>query len=221
MAAGWHRAKLEGRQHLPDGPALLIGNHGLFGWETLVFFYLVHRETGRVPIGLADRRVFGAAPIRDVLFRVGGVPGTRENALAALEAGRWVVCYPGGSREVFKSPEQRYRLAWERAIGFARIAVEADVPVIPFAGLGVDDTFINFGHAPVLRSLLGRYAAPLAMGLGPVPLPVPLCFRFAPAILPERAGGEPHRLKALVQRSVEALLEEHGDPARAPVPAVP
>lgn len=221
FATAYHRAELVDAHHLPRGPALIVGNHGLFGWETLVFFYLTYRETGRVPIGLADRYVFGAPPVREVLHCVGGVPGTRENALEALGDGRLVVCYPGGSREVFKAPERRYRLQWESARGFAEIACEMGVPIIPFAGLGVDDTYVNLGHAPLTRTLLGRYAVPFALGLGPLPLPVQLRFRFAPAVQPQAAGGNPERLKRLVQRSVEGLLEEHGELAPAPATAVP
>ncbi len=220
-ASAWHRARLEGLDHLPASPALLIGNHGLFGLETLVFFYLLHHHTGRVPVGMTDRRVFGKAPMRQVLFTVGGVPGTRENGKAALQAGRWVVCYPGGAHEVFKTPARRYQLAWDRAIGFAKLAIEADVPVVPFAGLGVDDTFVNLGHVPLTKALFGRYAAPVAVGVGPLPLPVQLTFRFAPPIPPSQARRDPRRLKSLVQAAVEELLEGHGRAAPTAIPAVP
>ncbi len=205
-AANWHRATLGGGEHLPEGPALLVGNHGLFGLETPVFFYLVYQQTGRVPVGLADKTVFGAPPVKQILEQLGGVPGTRDNALSLLRAGRVVVCYPGGSREVFKGPERRYALQWERARGFARVAIEAQVPVIPFAGLGVDDTFLNFGHAPLARRLFGRYAAPLALGLGPLPLPVQLHFRLGAPLLPPPTLDGLERFKVRVQRSVEQLL---------------
>lgn len=221
FATAWHRARLVDAHHLPEGPALLVGNHGLFGWETLVFFYLLHDETGRVPVGLADRHVFGAPRVREVLSCVGGVPGTKENAMEALGDGRLVVCYPGGSREVFKSPDAHYRLAWQRALGFARIACETGMPIVPFAGLGVDDTYLNLGHARMLQSLMGRYAVPMAIGLGPLPLPVQLRFRFAQPIFPQAAGNEPVRLKLLVQNAVETLLEEHGELAPATAPAIP
>ncbi len=212
-AAHWHRASIRGVEHLPRGPALLVGNHGLFGLETPVFFYLVYEQTGQVPVGLADRRVFGAAPIRKILEHLGGVPGTRENAESLLRAGRWVVCYPGGSREVFKAPEGRYRLQWEGARGFAKVAISAGVPVVPFAGLGVDDTYLNLGHAPFARRLLGRYAAPIALGLGPLPLPRALHFRFGAPLFPPATmeGLEPFKVQ--VQAAVERLLDlaRHGE----------
>ena len=96
--ARYHRAELHGAHHLPAGPALLVGNHGTFGLETPVFFWLLHCASRRYPIGLADRALFGGA-LRSLLGRIGGVPGTRESAQSLLEAGNLVVCYPGGSRE--------------------------------------------------------------------------------------------------------------------------
>lgn len=218
--AAWHRVQLLGVEHLPPGPALLVGNHGLFGLETPAFFHALHRASGRIPVGLADRRVFGAAPVRRLLERLGGVPGTRENALGMLAQGRLVVCYPGGSREVFKGPEAHYRLAWERAVGFARVAITARVPVIPFAGLGVDDTFINFGHLPLSRRVLGRYAVPFGVGLGAVPLPVRLRFRLAAPLKPPRRQGEAARFKADVQAIVESLLEDHAAHPQGPATSV-
>lgn len=221
LASAWHRGELIDAQHLPQGPALLIGNHGLLGWEAVVFFSLLERHTGRVPVGLADRKIFGGRALRRILEVLGGVPGTRENAADALAGGRHVVCYPGGSRETFKSPRQHYRLAWESTDGFARLACATGAPVVPFAGLGVDDTFFNLGHLPLTRTLLGRYAMPLAVGIGPLPFPVRLRFRFGRPISPAAARGDPARLKRLVQDAVESMMEDHGQPARAPVPSLP
>ena len=123
LSALYHRAKLVGTEHLPlDGPVLLVGNHGVWGYETPAFFHLLHRATGRYPLGLAERGFFRIPRVRTVLPWLGGVEGTRENALAALESGALVVCYPGGARETFKRRHGRYRLRWERALGFVRLA---------------------------------------------------------------------------------------------------
>jgi 1-acyl-sn-glycerol-3-phosphate acyltransferase len=203
----WHRATCDGLSCLPKGPALLVGNHGLFGFETPIFFYLLHQATGRVPVGLTDRTLFGNRLMRPVLSQLGGVVGTRENALTLLRAGHLVVCYPGGSREVFKSPERKYQLQWERAEGFARIAIDAQVPIVPFAALGVDDSYVNFGHVRALQRRLGRYAFPLAMGLGPIPLPVPFRFLLGAPIPPPSSHEQASQLKEAVTSRVERMLQ--------------
>ncbi len=220
LLSRWHRGELEGLEHLPSGPALLVGNHGLLGMDTPVFFWLLEKATGRVPRGLADRLLFGNAVVRPWLERVGGVPGTRANAGRLLRQGELVVCYPGGSREVFKRPHQHYQLQWENCIGFARVAIETGVPIVPFAGLGVDDTFANFGHVEAATRLLGRYAPPLAMGLGPIPLPSRLRFVLGTPIFPPPDESGAPRLKAAVERAVELLIASRGAHVSVAEPAV-
>jgi 1-acyl-sn-glycerol-3-phosphate acyltransferase len=44
LSALYHRARLLEAEHLPtQGPVLLVGNHGLWGYETPAFFHLVHQ----------------------------------------------------------------------------------------------------------------------------------------------------------------------------------
>ncbi len=214
--ARYHRARLDGIEHLPDGPALIVGNHGLYGLETPVLFYLLWKETGRVPVGLAERYLCALPPMRAVLEEIGGVLGNRENALRLLCEGRLVVCYPGGAREVFKSAGERHRLAWERARGWVRVAQEAQAPIVPVAGAGVDDTFRVVGKLRALGRLAGheKYAVPLSVGVGPLPLPARFRFRLGRPFAPPRrdAGAdELRRVRLRVQRWIEAQLEELED----------
>lgn len=212
LAAAYHRAELEGAERLPTGPALLVGNHGTFGYETPVFFYLLLRETGRYPVGLADRGFFRLPVVRRVLPWLGGIPGTREEAQTALAGGALVVCYPGGAREVFKRKRARYQLQWERTCGFAFVAAQARVPVVPFAGRGIDDVF------PVTESLRVRlshrsdhYLAPVGV---PFPLPVRLRFALGQPLPPPRSGAsrdELVRFKEKVASSVRRLLRRTTD----------
>ncbi|MCP3103067.1 acyltransferase family protein [Myxococcus sp. K15C18031901] len=198
LSALYHRARLLGGEHLPrSGPVLLVGNHGVWGYETPAFFHLLHHATGRHPLGLAERGFFRIPLIRTVLPWLGGVEGTRDKALEVLRAGALVVCYPGGALEVFKRPPGRYQLRWEQALGFARLAARAGVPVVPFAGFGVDDTFVwPPGEARLgLRLKEGdRYRVPLMVGLGPLPLPVKLTFAVAPAQEPPPPDASESRL---------------------------
>jgi 1-acyl-sn-glycerol-3-phosphate acyltransferase len=213
LSALYHRARLVGAEHLPrEGPVLLVGNHGVWGYETPAFFHLLHRATGRYPVGLAERGFFRVPLVRTVLPWLGGVEGTRENALAALEAGALVVCYPGGAWETFKRSHGRYQLRWERALGFARLAASAGVPVVPFAGFGVDDTFLwPPGEERLCLPLApgDKYRLPLVVGLGPLPLPVRLTFAVGAPHAPPPPDAPDSRLRAFRDRvaaSVRRLL---------------
>ncbi|ATB29641.1 acyltransferase [Melittangium boletus DSM 14713] len=203
LSARYHRAQLLETKHLPPaGPVLLVGNHGLWGYETPAFFHLLHRATGRYPQGLAERGFFKIPLVKTLLPWLGGVEGTRDNALAALREGHLVVCYPGGAWETFKKPRHHYTLRWEGTLGFARLAARAQVPIIPFAGYGVDGTFVCPEDERWHVSLAPgeKYRVPLGLGLGPLPLPVRMTFVLGAPLLPPRADASDEQLQHFRER---------------------
>lgn len=188
----YHPVRLEGAENLPRGPALLVGNHGLVGYETMLFFDAIMSETGRHPLGLADRWFFRIPGVRDALVRIGGIYGSRANAVRALTDGHLVVCYPGGAREVLKTdPHHHYGLRWAQSQGFVKVALAAGVPVVPFAAAGVDDIY---DVVTVLRgtgkAMMGhdKYDLPVFWGDGPLPRKVPFWFRIG---APLELRGDP------------------------------
>lgn len=70
---------------------------------------------------------------------MGAVPGTRENCARLLAAAEGVLVFPGGGPEVYKRRGQEYQLLWGQRTGFARMAIEAGWPIVPFACVGAED----------------------------------------------------------------------------------
>ncbi len=222
MLARLHPLRLEGSDHLPKGPALLVGNHGVLGYESPFFFERVLAASGRMPIGLADRWFFRVPGLRDLLVRLGGAYGCTHNALRALGRGDLVVCYPGGAREVLKHERDKYRCLWRNSLGFVRLAMAARVPVVPFAAAGVDHTYRVVAHVKGTGHALmghGKYDLPLVWGLGPLPRPVPFWFRIGPPVaLPEDHPRSEDTVRDLhadiwsrTQRMVDELVDEWSD----------
>lgn len=207
VLAAYHRAQLSGAERLQEGPALLVGNHGVYGYDTPIFFLLLLRETGRFPVGLADRGFFKLPGFKQLLPMVGGIEGTRARAIEALGAGHLVVCYPGGAREVFKRSTARHMLRWSHTYGFARVAAQAQVRVLPFACVGADHAFAftSEWRLPLSRSSR-RYAVPVGV---PLPLPVQLRFQIGRPLDPPPVGAGEETLREfrdLVARRVRRLL---------------
>ncbi len=132
-----------GLEQVPkSGPVLFVGNHTIYGGLDLPLLGLeIYEQSGRPARGLADHAHFAIPVWRDLLAQIGGVRGTREDCARLFEAGEQVIVFPGGSREVFRRKGEAYQLIWKERIGFARMAIEHGVPIVPFSSVGPDDMF--------------------------------------------------------------------------------
>jgi 1-acyl-sn-glycerol-3-phosphate acyltransferase len=136
------RPRVEGLEHVPaSGGAILASNHLAVADSFFLPLMLPRRVTF-----LAKREYFTGRGIKGRLKRaffsgVGQVPIDRSSAAAAqaaldtgirlLREGRLLGIYPEGTR----SPDGRL---YKGKTGVARMALEADVPVIPVAMFGTD-----------------------------------------------------------------------------------
>jgi 1-acyl-sn-glycerol-3-phosphate acyltransferase len=181
-----------GLEHIPsDGPVVLVGNHSIFGVLDLpLMIDGIRRDRGRYARGLAEHAHFAVPAWRDMLVRFGAVRGTRQNCRALLAAGEAVLVYPGGGREVAKRKGESYQLIWKHRMGFARMAIEAGAPIVPFGAVGAEDAYdiLIDADSPILAPVRGlverlggrwELAWPLARGIGLTPLPRPERFYFA------------------------------------------
>ncbi|SDK40392.1 1-acyl-sn-glycerol-3-phosphate acyltransferase [Actinopolyspora mzabensis] len=138
----WCRPKIEGAHHVPDsGGAILVSNHLAVADSFLMPLMLPRRVTF-----LAKREYFTGKGLTGALKRiffsgVGQVPLDRSSGAAAqaaldtgirlLREGQLLGLYPEGTR----SPDGRL---YKGKTGVARMALEADVPVIPVVTIGTE-----------------------------------------------------------------------------------
>jgi 1-acyl-sn-glycerol-3-phosphate acyltransferase len=234
----YHRAEIRFAERIPaEGGALLVSNHGRLDFDCFILATLILRSRSRFVRLLGDHLWFRMPGVRRVWTAAAAVDGTRENAISLLEAGELVLAYPGGVREIMGSAFGRETLAWEGRTGFAAVAVATGVPVIPVAGIGVNNghVFISsgrrLGRLLFLRLLrLGPayadYRDPLTIALIPLPLPFswavhlpwPCKLRYVVGepVYPGtvRQGSAEHEVEAAlaerVRTAMERLLAEYG-----------
>jgi len=172
------RWSVEGREHLPSQPAVILSKHQS-AWETLAFQAIfppqVHvrkRELLWIPFfgwGLALM-----SPI--AIDRARGLAALRQIARKGkqrLEQGFWVVIFPEGTR-VAPGKKRKYQL------GGAWLAVHAGAPVVPVAH--------NAGRAWPKNSFLKH--------------PERITVRIGPPIL--SAGRDPNAVNAQAEAWIEA-----------------
>jgi len=191
----YFRPAVHGIQNIPsNGPALLVGNHGILGLDAFMIFYKLYKLTGRMPRGLGDYHLF-MDPISNTFWsKVGALPGIDEIAAKYLNNGNLVNVYPGGARDAFKGRDGRYKLHWEKSTGFIKLAMKTNVPIILHMGIGSDDIYNIIGRIPLTgRIFLGnsKYNLPLVFGLGLLPKPVKLTYYISEPILLHGDADDP------------------------------
>jgi len=168
---------VEGREHLPRRPAVILSKHQS-AWETLAFqeifppqVHVLKRELLWIPFfgwglalmsPIAINRARGMAALRQIARR-----GRQR-----LEQGFWVVVFPEGTR-VAPGRTRKYR------IGGAWLAAHSGAPVVPVAH--------NAGRVWPRNSFL-KYPGKVTVRIGP---PI------------ESAGRSPEAINAMAEQWIE------------------
>jgi 1-acyl-sn-glycerol-3-phosphate acyltransferase len=115
-----------------------VANHGIAApWELLVILLLMREHRPDVRVRVMTHRIWERwGPLWRYMGAFGCIPATQEGARQALAQGDAVLVFPGGIRE-----ETRPFWRWDRVdlcarVGWARIAAQSGVPVVPLALLG-------------------------------------------------------------------------------------
>jgi 1-acyl-sn-glycerol-3-phosphate acyltransferase len=186
--------------------ALIVSNHTLLGLDALPLTALIALWTKRTPRFLGERNLWRFPGAGRILEAVGAIPGTREGALELLRAGELVCVYPGGVDDSFKLSSEAYQLKWGNRLGFATVAYEAGVPIVPIAATGIDEFYTVETKEPWLgRWLFGsdRYDLPIPRNL--LPKRVPLDYYVLPPIAAPQDSPKDEAIAQLRQATFESL----------------
>lgn len=182
----WFRMEVEGWEHLPEPPCLLIGIHSgaPFVWDAwTIGFQWWRRFGGDRPLhGTAHDALMAMPLLRSYFRRMGVLPAAPDSIAAALAAGRDVALWPGGEVDSLRPWAKRDEAVLAGRKGFVRMAMKAGVPIVPVATVGGPDSMpILFTGRRLAKILQLDRVARLKMF--PIGLSVP--WGISPAILPE------------------------------------
>lgn len=219
------RPSFEGLEHIPsERPILFVGNHVVWsGIDIILMAAGLMREANIRIRPLGDRAHFMIPLWRDVLRTYGAVEGTRPNCARLMREGQCILVYPGGAREVAKRRGEKYKLLWGNRLGFAKMAIEHDALIVPFATVGGEEMWdivvdandlLESPVGPLIEKFIPRkdFIAPIVTGRGggPLPKPVKMYFRFEPAIrvadVPGEGDERARAVRDLTKTAVESAL---------------
>ncbi len=209
----WLRVETHGIEQVPPGRVLLIGNHAgnTFAWDgaMLGLSLLLEAEPPRLVRGMAEYYLPQIPFFSILLHRSGSVVGTPENCVQLLEHDEAVMVFPEGARGFVKPFSKRYQLQ-RFGLGFLRLALETDTPIVPVGIVGSEEQSPAVADVKWLGRLVGSPAFPITplfpwLGLaGFMPLPVKFRVRFG---APLRFEGDPNDDDASIEKQVEVVKD--------------
>ncbi len=214
----WWRTEVVGLEQVPDDRAVLfVANHsGLLPWDGLVLadtIAMAHGEARRPRFLIADWLI--TLPfVQPALARLGGVRACPENAERLLTTERSVVAFPEGVKGAAKSFKDRYRLQRFGRGGAVRLALAADVPLVPVAIVGAEEAHPILFRVEAPARALGLPFLPVTptfpwLGpLGALPLPAKWVISFGEPLATPPHSPDTARDDLLVARLTEELRAE-------------
>lgn len=212
IARKYFRADVEGIDRVPEGKAMIVGNHnaGITFLEPFMMgeVWYEHKGDSDPLYFLAHDAMVGIPVLGNALMKFGCVRASMENSKKIFAEDRKLVVFPGGNHEAFRKYSERNRVDFGGHKGFARLAVEAKVPIVPMMSIGGHETFFvlwrgermaKITHADrILRSRSFPLAIALPWGvmIGPwfhFPLPAKSTIEF----------GEPFEVSDIVARNLK------------------
>ncbi|XP_030839006.1 transmembrane protein 68 [Strongylocentrotus purpuratus] len=167
----WFGFEIQGLENLPkEGGAILAYYHGTIPIDIYFIISKIRLECNRSLNTVADRFVYKLHGLK-LLWRIFAVNiGTREVCVRILKEGNLLAIAPGGTREAYFSGNT-YTLMWGQRKGFAKVAMEAKVPIIPVFTRNCREAFRTpkLGRG-ILRWLYEKTRAPLVPIYGGFPV---------------------------------------------------
>ena len=209
-----------------DGPVLFVANHGFGGIFDLNVFAagaaLEQLELTR-PVTILTHQLAWTLGVGRFVEALGAQPASRHSAEEAFDQGNHVAVFPGGDLDAMKSWEDRNRVVFGGRSGFARLAIENKVPVVPIVTAGAGESLLvlssgeRLARATRLDKLLRLKTAPVtvslpwglnvdAVGVLPyLPLPTKLNTRVLTPMEPA-SEEQPEEFAARVQAQMQKAL---------------
>ena len=196
----WFRVETDGIDRVPEGRVLLIGNHAgnTFAYDAamLAMALLMEAEPPRLVRGMAEYYLPQLPFFGTLMHRAGSVVGTPENCIQLLEHDEAVMVFPEGAEGFVKPFSKRYQLQ-RFGLGFMRLAIGTDTPIVPVGIVGSEEQSSGGGGCEVAGQAGGvagvSHHAHLSMAgarwLCATSGEVPDAFRGAPSFRGRRERG--------------------------------
>jgi 1-acyl-sn-glycerol-3-phosphate acyltransferase len=211
----YFRVETHGVEKVPQGRALLVGNHAgqiPIDGAMIGVALLMDANPPRIVRTMTEKWAASLPFISTIFARSGQIVGTPENCRRLLASGETVLVFPEGVRGISKLWPQRYQLQ-DFGLGFMRLALETDTPVVPVAVIGSEEQAPTLLNLRSVGKLIGFPALPVTLTGLPFPLPTKYRIYFGDPLRftgsPDEEDAELDKKVRVVKTTLQGMLQ-HG-----------
>jgi 1-acyl-sn-glycerol-3-phosphate acyltransferase len=228
----YHRLEVDLEVTSLPTPVLFVANHGFGGiFDLNVMAANAALEDLKLdrPVTFLTHQLAWTLGVGPIIEHLGARPASEESAAEAFADGHHVMVFPGGDLDAGKSFLHRNEIVFGGRSGFARLAIEQKVPIVPIVTAGAGESVLvltdgkPLAKALRLDKLLRIKALPISIslpwgvsvgvaGMAPyLPLPSKLHTTVLPAMKPRRgedATAYAGRVQAAMQAAMTAMTAD-------------
>lgn len=141
----YHRLEIDADQMQFDQPTLFVANHGfggIFDLNVLAISATLEELDLQRPVTVLTHQLAWTLGVGPLIEPLGARPASHDSARQAFGNGHHVVVLPGGDVEAAKPIEERDQIVFGGRSGFARLAIEQDVPIVPIVTAGAGESLL-------------------------------------------------------------------------------
>lgn len=172
----YNRLEVSVAQPVPDEPVLFVCNHGFGGVIDLNVFAFAAAyddlDLSREVTALTHQ-IAWTLRAGKLVEPFGARPAARQNALDAFEEGHNVLVFPGGDLDALKSWRQRNEIVFAGRSGYARLAMEAGVPIVPVVTSGAGESLLVLSSGKRIARALRLHKTSLRVKTVPLSISIP------------------------------------------------
>ncbi|CAG2114958.1 unnamed protein product [Medioppia subpectinata] len=138
----WHSYEVDGLDRIPnEGPALIVYYHGCIPLDHFYLMTKILLYKKRFVRSVGDHFLFMLPGSKTLMKELKVLTGPVDQCVKLLSEGDLLSIAPGGCREGLFG-DNLYKLMWNNRSGFAKVAFEAKVPIIPVFTQNLREAFI-------------------------------------------------------------------------------
>ncbi|MHA0288052.1 1-acyl-sn-glycerol-3-phosphate acyltransferase [Mycobacterium sp. C3-094] len=227
----YHRLDIDSSIEAPDQPVLFVANHGFGGVVDLNVFAVraaldeMHLDR---PLTILTHQMAWTLGVGRLFEPLGARPASRDSAVEAFDAGHHVLVFPGGDKDAAKTFDERNLVKFDGRSGFARLAMEQHVPIVPLVTAGAGESLLvlssgeRLARALRLDKILRVKALPVSVSVpwglnvgavGMLPY-LPLPSKLVTRVLAPMTAGDDETAEQFAARVESAMQDAMTDLTR-------